>query len=115
MTTPLRSSLTLSIACPGVFHIAIHTGSNSSKDLGLHTFPKSVLQQLETTDDSSWRVSFRPPAPAHIGATPLGPTIPKKLSIRFGAHRASIYGTTKAAKTVALTAAAKDQACDSHA
>ena len=56
---------------------------------------------------------FRTPAPAQICATPLEP-IPKNLSSRFGAHRASIYGTTKAAKTMALTAAAKDQTRESH-
>jgi len=37
------------------------------------------------------------------------------LSIRFGAHRALIYGTTQAAKTMALTATAKDQTRESHA
>jgi len=111
---PLCSSLTLSIACPRVVHIALHTGSNSAKDFGLHTFPKYVLQQLETAQDASWLASFRPPAPAQIGATPLG-SFPNNLSIRFGAHRASIYGITKSAKTMALTAAAKDQTRESHA
>jgi hypothetical protein len=33
----------------------------------------------------------------------------------FGAHRASSYGTTKATKTSALTASAKDQVRESHA
>ena len=104
---PLCSSLSLSLACPRVFHNALHTGSNSSRDFGLHTFPKFVLQQLETLQDASCKASFRPPAPPQIGATPLGP-LPKNLSIWFGAHRASIYGNTKATKTMALTAAAKD-------
>ena len=106
MTTPLCSSFTLDVACPRVFHNALHTGSNSSRDFGLHTFPESILQQLETSHYASWKASFRPPEPAQIGATPLGP-LPKNMSIRFGAHRASIYGTTKAAKTMALTAATK--------
>ncbi len=53
VTSPLCSSLTLSIACPIVFHSALHTGSNFAMDSGLHTFPKSVLQQLETTNDAS--------------------------------------------------------------
>jgi hypothetical protein len=102
------------VAYPIVFHIALHTGSNSSRDFDLHTFPNSILQHLETAHDASWHASFCPPSPAHIGATPMGP-LPKNLSIRLGAHRASIYGTTKAAKTMVLTAAAKDQARESHA
>jgi hypothetical protein len=39
----------------------------------------------------------------------------KNLSIRFGAHRASIYGTTKAAKTMGLTTSANDKTRESHA
>jgi hypothetical protein len=42
------SSLLLSIANPRVFHIALHTGSDSTKEFGFHTFPKSVLQHMET-------------------------------------------------------------------
>ncbi len=57
--------------------------------------------------------SFRPLAPARLATTLLAP-LPKNLSIWFRAHRASIYGNTKAAKTMALTAAAKDQARESH-
>ena len=45
-------------------------------------------------------------------ATDPFPTI---LSIRSGAHRAYIYGTTKAAKTMALAATAKDQTRESLA
>ena len=114
MTSPLCSSLTLFITCLRVFHSALHIGSNSARDFGLHTFSKFVLQQLETAHDASWMASFRPPAPAQIGATPLGP-LPKNPWIRFGAHRAFIYGTTKAAKTMALTVAAKDQAHEAYA
>ena len=91
-----------------MFHIAFHTGSKSSRDFGIHTFPKSVLRQLETSQDASWKTSFCSPAPAQIDAPALGP-LPKNLSIRFGAHRASTYGSTKAAKTMALIAAVKDQ------
>ncbi len=47
VTSPLCSSLTLTLACPRVFHSALHTGSNSQRDFGLHTFLKSVLEQLE--------------------------------------------------------------------
>ena len=44
VTTPLCSSLALVVACPRVFHNALHTGSNSFKDFNLHTFPKYILQ-----------------------------------------------------------------------
>jgi len=44
VTSPLCSYISLSVASPRVFHIALHTGSNSSKDFGLHTFPRSILQ-----------------------------------------------------------------------
>jgi hypothetical protein len=58
--------------------------------------------------------SFRPLAPTQLGTTLFMP-LPKNLPSRFGAHRASIYGSTKAAKTMALIASAKDQARESHA
>ncbi len=57
--------------------------------------------------------SFRPHQPPRIGTSAPGP-IPKNLSIRFGAHRASIYGSTKAAKTMALTPSANDKTRESH-
>ena len=57
---------------------------------------------------------FRPFAPAHVGDAPLVP-LPKNLSLRFGAHRASICNATKASKTTALTASAKDVTRESHA
>jgi hypothetical protein len=48
VTSQLFASITLSFACPRVFHTALHSGSNSTRDFGLHTFPKFVLQHLET-------------------------------------------------------------------
>lgn len=114
VTSSLCSSIIVSLSCPRVFHSALHTGSNSMKDFGLHTFPKSVLQQLEAAETAEWMASFRPPSPAHLGEAPLMP-LPKNLSLRFGAHRASIYSTTKAAKTAALTTSAKDATRESHA
>jgi len=47
VTSPLCISILLSIANPRVFHNAIHTGSDSTKEFGLRTFPKPVLQQME--------------------------------------------------------------------
>ncbi len=42
------------------------------------------------------------------------PALPKNLTIRFGAHRASIYGASHAAKTAPFTTAAKDSVRESH-
>jgi len=39
----LSYNLLLSIANPKVYHSVLHSGSDSSKEFGLHTFPKSVL------------------------------------------------------------------------
>jgi hypothetical protein len=85
VTSPMCPSITISIACPKVFHNVLHTGSNSARDFGLHTFPKSVLQHLEVAEDASWMASFRPLAQTHFGTTFPAP-LPKNLSIRFGAH-----------------------------
>ncbi len=41
--------------------------------------------------------------------------IPKNLTIRFGAHRASVYGSYAAAKLAPFAAAAKDQVHEAHA
>ena len=112
--SPLCSTLIMSIACPRVFHSALHTGSNSLRDFGLHTFPKRVLESLEAAPEASWLAPFRLPHSAQMGVPTQGP-IPKNLSIRFGAHRASIYGSLKAAKTMALTPSANDRTRESHA
>jgi hypothetical protein len=53
VTSPLCSSLTLSLACPRVFHSALHSGLNSQRNFGLHTFPKSVLAQLEAAPSAT--------------------------------------------------------------
>ena len=60
-TSPLCSSLVMSIACPRVFHSALHTGSNSLRDFGLHTFPKRVLEALEEASAATWLAPFRLP------------------------------------------------------
>jgi hypothetical protein len=40
---------------------------------------------------------------------------PKNLSLKFGAHRASVYGSSATAKIVAFNAAAKDPVREAHA
>ena len=44
--THLCQNLLLSIANPRVYHNDLHPESDSHEEFGLHTFPKSVLQQL---------------------------------------------------------------------
>jgi hypothetical protein len=114
--SPLCNSLLLSIANHRVFHNALHTGFDSNKEFRLHTFPKSILQQLEEAPDTIWPVSFRLPISASaassasvLGAFPINPTI------MFGAHRPSVFGNTAAAKTAAFTAVGKDQVRKPHA
>jgi hypothetical protein len=44
MNSPFCHSVILfSITNPRVYHSALHTGSDSIKDFGLHIFPKSFL------------------------------------------------------------------------
>ena len=47
----LCCSILVSIANPRVFHSALHTGSDTGKEYGLHTFPRSILIQLEANAD----------------------------------------------------------------
>ncbi len=59
ITSPLCSSLLLSIANPIVFHSALHPGSICNKEFGLHAFPESVLHQLKAIPDATWLAPFR--------------------------------------------------------
>jgi hypothetical protein len=49
---------------------------------------------------------------------PCNPSVrelfPKNLTVRFGAHSSSFYGSNSASKTAPLTTAAKDQVSESH-
>ena len=113
------NNLLLSIANPRVYHNVLHTGSDSSKEFGLHTFPRSVLQQLAAAPGIQWLSPFnlplRPPSGSAPNATPTRTAIPKNLTLRLGAHRASIYGSSNAAKLAPFTAAAKDPTREAHA
>ena len=60
-------SILLSIANLRVYYGALHTGSDSDKKFGLHTFPKSVLRQLETVPEGQWLSSFLFPVNATSG------------------------------------------------
>ena len=100
--SPLCRSILVSIADPSVFHSALHICSDTGKELGLHTFPRSILIQLEMNTNAKWLVPFSlPPA----GGATIANTwaIPKNFSIRFGAHRDSIYDTSQVSKSGPLT------------
>ena len=88
---------------------------DSNKEFGLHTFPKLVLRLLEANPAGKWFTPLPLSPPAAQGTTIAPPSLPKNLTIRFGAHRASVYGASHAAKTAPFTAAAKDYVRESHA
>jgi hypothetical protein len=60
---------------------------------------------------------FTPPPPsgASLEAAPTRTAIPENLTIRFGAHRASVYGSYVAAKTAPFAVAAKESVREAHA
>ncbi len=43
----------VSIANPTVYHKALHSGSDSNREFGMHIFPNFVLHQLATTEGVS--------------------------------------------------------------
>ncbi len=57
----LCHNLFLSIANPRVCHNVLHSGSDSTKEFGLHTFPESVLQQLTAAPKIQWLSPFALP------------------------------------------------------
>jgi hypothetical protein len=59
VTSPLCTFILLYIANPRVLHSALHTGSDSIKELGLHIYPKSVFQQLDAAPGAVWLAPFR--------------------------------------------------------
>ncbi len=114
INSPVCQSILISIANPRVSHSALHSASDTHKEFGLHIFPKSVLRQLETAPGVTWLTPLQLASRATTG-TSKTPSLPKNLTIRFGAHRSSIYGSSHAAKMHQFTAAAKDPARESHA
>ncbi len=85
-------NLLLSIANPRVYHSVLHSGSDSTKEFGLHTFPKSVLQQIAAAPGiqclSPFALPLHPSSGSAPDAVPTRTAIPKNPTIRFGAHRA---------------------------
>jgi hypothetical protein len=114
INSPVCQSILISIANPRVYHTALHSGSDSNKEFGLHIFPKSVLRQLEAAQGVQWLTPLQlSPTPA--AGTTGAPALPKNLVIRFGAHRASIYGASRTARSDPLIATAKDPVREAHA
>ncbi len=102
-----------------MYNGVLHSGSNSTKEFGLHTFPKSVLQQLAAAPRIQWLSSFalplHPPSEVAPESAPARSAIPKKMTIRFKAHRASVYGSSAVAKLAPFAAADKDPIREAHA
>jgi len=93
-SSALCRSILISIANLRVFHSALHTGSDTWKEYGMHTFPLAILKQLAANTEAKWLVPFSPPPVGGETITTIG-VIPKNCSIRFGAHRDSIYNTSQ--------------------
>jgi len=108
------TSIYFSIANPWVFHLALHTGSDTGKEFGLHTLPRTILRQLEACEDATWWESFR------LLPT-MGPTssstgeIPKHLSLCFGAHTNSICGSALGSRADPLPPPAPTTSRAAHA
>ena len=62
-----------------------------------------------------WLAPLQLTSTTTTGATGAQPALLKNLAIRLGAHRASIYGASHAAKIAPYTAVAKDPVRESHA
>ncbi len=62
-----------------------------------------------------WLTPLQLTSTTTTGATGARLALHKNLTIGFGAHRASIYGASYAAKTAPFTMAAKDPVRESHA
>jgi hypothetical protein len=98
-----------------VYHKVLHSGSDSNREYGLHVFPKSILQQLATAAGVTWPASFLLPADTAPLINGVRVAYPKSLSLRFGAHRASVYGNSNTAKNAAFNSAAKYSIREAHA
>jgi hypothetical protein len=115
INSPLCQSIIVSIANPRVYHNALHSGSDSTREFGLHIFPKSVLRLSETNPAGKLFAPLSLPSPSTPGTAGAPPSLSKNLTIRLGVRRASVYDASHAAKTSPFIAAAKDPARESHA
>ncbi len=104
----LCRTILISIANPRVFHSALHTGSDTGREYGLHTFPRTILRQLESSITAKRLTSWALP-------TAGGMAIPKNFSIRFGAHKDAIYNTPVVSRVGPLTPAATAPTRAAHA
>jgi hypothetical protein len=95
----------VSIANPRVFHLALHIISEIGKEFGLHTFPRTILRQLEECQDATLLKSFRLTPTTCTFDSSTG-DIPKNFSLRLRAHMYSICGTSMGSRTGPLTPSA---------
>jgi hypothetical protein len=92
----------------------MHTGSYTGKEYGLHTFPRAIIIQLEANADAKWYVLFFL-TPARDATNATTGVIPKNFSIRFGAHRDSIYNTSQVTRSGPLAPTALALTRQAHA
>ena len=98
----LCKGIYVSIANSRVFHLALHNGSDTGKEYGLHTFPETVLRQLEACQDATWMEAFRLIPTSGTFSAGAGEIL-KNFSFRFGAHRDFICGTSLGSRVGPLT------------
>ena len=57
----------------------------------MHVFPKFVLQQLASAEGATWPATFLFPSDTALLMNGARVAYLKNLSLKFGAHRASVY------------------------
>ena len=70
----LRTSIYVSIASPRVFHLALHTSSDTGKEYGLHTFTRTILRQLEACTNATWLELYKTPSAKPLWNPELDPS-----------------------------------------
>ena len=78
-------------------------------------FPKSMLHQLASAEGVTWPATFLFPSDTAPLMSGVRVAYPKNLSLKFGAHRASAYGSSATAENAAFNAAAKGPIKEAHA
>ena len=74
-----------------------------------------MLQQLAIIEGVTWPAKILFPSDTAPLINGVRVAYPKNLSLRFGAHRASVYGSSATTKNAAFNAAAKDLGRKAHA
>jgi len=81
---PFCQSILFSIANPRMYHVAIHRVPDSNMEFSLHTFPKSILRELETAPRGQWISLFLLPLNDSSGTRQYGWLYTRNLPYGFG-------------------------------